>query len=150
MDYLQHHLVTLTARLLLLMDVGGIQHGVRRRRVAGAVINGSEILMLLAAVVILLSMLGINLSGLLIPAGVAAALASKDLAHNFLAGFFLFAVQVAPQHERCPECVQASYDGMQTGAKAFSITLWRSVRSQPPPSSGASATRGQACIGYGW
>ncbi len=67
-----------------------------RRSVAGAVINGSEILMLLAAVVILLSMLGINLSGLLIPAGVAAALASKDLAHNFLAGFFLFAVQVQP------------------------------------------------------
>ena len=50
--------------------------------------------MLVAAVVILLSMLGLNLSGLLIPAGVALALAAKDLSHNFLAGFFLFAVQV--------------------------------------------------------
>ena len=36
------------------------------------------------------------LQGLLIPAGVAAALAAKDLSHNFLAGFFLFAVQVWP------------------------------------------------------
>lgn len=63
-------------------------------RVGGAIINGSEICVLLAAVVILLSMLGINLSGLLIPAGVAVALAAKDLSHNFLAGFFLFAVQV--------------------------------------------------------
>ena len=37
--------------------------------------------------------LGVNLSGLLLPAGVALAFAAKDLSHNFLAGFFLFAVQ---------------------------------------------------------
>jgi len=61
--------------------------------VSGAIINGSEVCVLVAAVVILLSMLGLNLSGLLIPAGVALALAAKDLSHNFLAGFFLFAVQ---------------------------------------------------------
>ncbi len=60
---------------------------------SGAIINGSEVCVLVAAVVILLSMLGLNLSGLLIPAGVALALAAKDLSHNFLAGFFLFAVQ---------------------------------------------------------
>jgi small-conductance mechanosensitive channel len=64
------------------------------RRVSGAVVNASEVTVLVAAVVILLSMLGLNLSGLLIPAGVALALAAKDLSHNFLAGFFLFAVQV--------------------------------------------------------
>jgi Mechanosensitive ion channel len=63
-------------------------------RVSGAVVNASEVTVLVAAVVILLSMLGLNLSGLLIPAGVALALAAKDLSHNFLAGFFLFAVQV--------------------------------------------------------
>lgn len=66
-------------------------------RVSGAVVNASEVCVLVAAVVILLSMLGLNLSGLLIPAGVALALAAKDLSHNFLAGFFLFAVQVAPR-----------------------------------------------------
>lgn len=66
----------------------------RSCRVSGAVVNGSEVCVLVAAVVILLSMLGLNLSGLLIPAGVALALAAKDLSHNFLAGFFLFAVQV--------------------------------------------------------
>lgn len=57
-------------------------------------INGSELCVLLAAVVIFLSMLGLNLSSLLIPIGIAAAIAAKDLSHNFLAGFFLFAVQV--------------------------------------------------------
>lgn len=64
-------------------------------RVAGAVINGSELCVLLAAVVIFLSMLGLNVSSLLIPIGIAIAIAAKDLSHNFLAGFFLFAVQVS-------------------------------------------------------
>ena len=43
--------------------------------------------------VILLSMIGVNVSALLLPAGVAAAVAAKDLSHNFLAGFFLMMVQ---------------------------------------------------------
>jgi Mechanosensitive ion channel len=72
--------------------------------VSGAVVNASEVTVLVAAVVILLSMLGLNLSGLLIPAGVALALAAKDLSHNFLAGFFLFAVQVPPGALSCLLC----------------------------------------------
>lgn len=43
--------------------------------------------------VILLSMLGVNVSALLLPAGIAAAVAAKDLSHNFLAGAFLMIVQ---------------------------------------------------------
>lgn len=43
--------------------------------------------------IILLSMLGVNVSALLLPAGVAVAIAAKDLSHNFLAGFFLMVVQ---------------------------------------------------------
>ncbi len=65
-----------------------------RRRVSGAVINASEMCSLGGALVIMLSIIGINVSALLIPAGIALALAAKDLSHNFLAGFFLFAVQV--------------------------------------------------------
>ena len=65
-----------------------------RCRVSGAVINASEMCSLGGALVIMLSIIGINVSALLIPAGVALALAAKDLSHNFLAGFFLFAVQV--------------------------------------------------------
>ena len=38
-------------------------------------------------------MLGVNVSALLLPAGVALAFAAKDLSHNFLAGFFLIMVQ---------------------------------------------------------
>lgn len=45
------------------------------------------------AAVILLSMLGVNVSALLLPAGIAAAVAAKDLSHNFLAGAFLMIVQ---------------------------------------------------------
>ena len=57
-------------------------------------INASEMCSLGGALVIMLSIIGINVSALLIPAGVAIAIAAKDLSHNFLAGFFLFAVQV--------------------------------------------------------
>ena len=80
---------------------------------AGAIINGSEVVVLVAAVVILLSMLGLNLSGLLIPAGVAMALAAKDLSHNFLAGFFLFAVQA-----RCSACWQRLLPGLHVNPPA--------------------------------
>lgn len=38
-------------------------------------------------------MLGVNVSALLLPAGIAAAVAAKDLSHNFLAGAFLMIVQ---------------------------------------------------------
>ena len=65
-----------------------------RRRVSGAVINASEMCSLGGALVIMLSIIGSNVSALLIPAGVALAIAAKDLSHNFLAGFSLFAVQV--------------------------------------------------------
>mmetsp|Transcript_16269 Transcript_16269/g.48752 ORF Transcript_16269/g.48752 Transcript_16269/m.48752 type:complete len:577 (+) Transcript_16269:190-1920(+) len=92
------------------------RQGAIDQRVGGAIINGSEICVLLAAVVILLSMLGINLSGLLIPAGVAVALAAKDLSHNFLAGFFLFAVQPFKLGDRVG--VPHSGAGMEGGGQS--------------------------------
>ena len=60
---------------------GGLDH-----RVSGAIITSSECTALLAAFVIVLSMLGVNVNALLLPAGVALAYAAKDLSHNFLAG----------------------------------------------------------------
>jgi hypothetical protein len=60
---------------------GGLDH-----RVSGAIITFSECAALLAAFVIILSMLGVNVNALLLPAGVALAFAAKDLSHNFLAG----------------------------------------------------------------
>jgi hypothetical protein len=62
-------------------------------RLAGGIITVSECSALLVAMVVILSMLGVNVSALLLPAGVALAVAAKDLTHNFLAGFFLFVVQ---------------------------------------------------------
>ncbi|KAK9866053.1 hypothetical protein WJX84_005107 [Apatococcus fuscideae] len=62
-------------------------------RISGAIITTSECAALLAGGIIVLSMLGVNVSALLLPAGIALAFAAKDLSHNFLAGFFLFAVQ---------------------------------------------------------
>ncbi len=52
-----------------------------------------RLLLQVQAGVILLSMLGVNVSALLLPAGIAVAVAAKDLSHNFLAGFFLMVVQ---------------------------------------------------------
>ena len=55
-------------------------------RVSGSIITASECCALLAAFVIMLSMLGVNVNALLLPAGIALAYAAKDLSHNFLAG----------------------------------------------------------------
>ncbi len=55
-------------------------------RVSGAIITASECCALVAAMIIVLSMIGINVSALLLPAGFALAYAAKDLSHNFLAG----------------------------------------------------------------
>ena len=55
-------------------------------RVSGAIITASECCALVAAMIIVLSMIGINVSALLLPAGIALAYAAKDLSHNFLAG----------------------------------------------------------------
>ena len=68
---------------------GGLDH-----RVSGAIITSSECTALLAAFVIVLSMLGVNVNALLLPAGVALAYAAKDLSHNFLAG-------EGPRHAVC-------------------------------------------------
>lgn len=62
-------------------------------RMAGGIITVTEVSTLLVALVVLLSMIGVNVSALLLPAGIAIAVAAKDLSHNFLAGFFLFVVQ---------------------------------------------------------
>ena len=59
---------------------------------SAAIITASECAALLAALVILLSMI-VNVSALLIPAGVALAFAAKDLSHNFVAG----AAQIKPK-----------------------------------------------------
>lgn len=69
------------------------KQGAIDNRLAGGIITVSEVSTLLVAAVVLLSMLGVNVSALLLPAGIAVAVAAKDLAHNFLAGFFLFVVQ---------------------------------------------------------
>ncbi len=55
-------------------------------RISGAIITTSECAALLAGGIIVLSMLGVNVSALLLPAGIALAFAAKDLSHNFLAG----------------------------------------------------------------
>ena len=64
-------------------------------RLASFVITASECLSLLSMLLVLLSMLGVNIgSALLLPAGVAVAVAGQQLAANWLAGFFLFMAQV--------------------------------------------------------
>jgi len=61
----------------------------------------------MAAFVIVLSMLGLNVNALLLPAGVALAYAAKDLSHNFLAGASLFIHSCAPRN----------YDWLEGNAK---------------------------------
>jgi small-conductance mechanosensitive channel len=53
----------------------------------------TECTSLLLAAIVVLSTLGINISGLLLPAGVVLAIASRDLLHNFIAGERLLGVQ---------------------------------------------------------
>jgi hypothetical protein len=62
-------------------------------RMAAALVTLTECITLLLAGIVVLSMIGINISGLLVPAGICVAIASKDLLQNLLAGFFLFIVQ---------------------------------------------------------
>ena len=69
------------------------RQGALDHRISAAVITGSELFTMLGAGVIVLSALGVNVSGLLLPAGVCLAIAAKDLAHNFLAGRWLSAVR---------------------------------------------------------
>ncbi|CAL5225595.1 g8443 [Coccomyxa viridis] len=88
---------------------GGLDH-----RVSGAIITASECTALLAAFVIVLSMLGVNVNALLLPVGIALAYAAKDLSHNFLAGFFLFAVQPFKLGDR----VAVSYSTPASGGRA--------------------------------
>ncbi|GMH33780.1 hypothetical protein BSKO_01614 [Bryopsis sp. KO-2023] len=60
---------------------------------ATTLITCTECTAILIAGVVILSMSGVNVSGLFLPAGICFALAAKDLSHNFLAGIFLFLVQ---------------------------------------------------------
>jgi hypothetical protein len=62
-------------------------------RMAAGLYTFTECASLMLAGIVILSMLGINISGLLLPAGICVAIASKDLLQNLLAGFFLFVVQ---------------------------------------------------------
>jgi hypothetical protein len=69
------------------------KQGALDNRIAGGIITVSECSTLVTALIVVLSMLGVNVSALLLPAGIAVAVAAKDLSHNFLAGLFLFVVQ---------------------------------------------------------
>jgi hypothetical protein len=69
------------------------KQGALDNRIAGGIITVSECSTLVSALIVVLSMLGVNVSALLLPAGIAVAVAAKDLSHNFLAGLFLFVVQ---------------------------------------------------------
>jgi hypothetical protein len=69
------------------------KQGAIDQRLANNINSAAELAVLVTASVIMLSMLGVNVSALLLPAGVALALAAKDLSHNFFAGFFLMMVQ---------------------------------------------------------
>ena len=53
---------------------------------AHAIMNWTEGLTLVTAGLVILSLFGVNISGLLLPAGICIALSAKDLAHNLLAG----------------------------------------------------------------
>jgi small-conductance mechanosensitive channel len=83
------------------------KQGAIDQRMANNINSGTELAVLMTAAVILLSMLGVNVSALLLPAGIALALAAKDLSHNFLAGLHLMAAQpfrCAWAEQRCVEC----------------------------------------------
>ncbi|GAB4814912.1 hypothetical protein N2152v2_001958 [Parachlorella kessleri] len=70
------------------------RQGAVDNRLASFVITASECLSLLSMLLVLLSMLGVNIgSALLLPAGLAVAVAGQQLAGNWLAGFFLFMAQ---------------------------------------------------------
>jgi Mechanosensitive ion channel len=122
-------------------------HGVDRvpRRVSGAIITATEMCMLVAALVIILSMIGVNVNALLIPAGVALAIAAKDLSHNFLAGFFLFAVQPFKMGDR----VAVSYSTPAVAGNGPSSSWFEGVcdkvdlrwASAPPPDLRASCKK---------
>ncbi|KAK9803204.1 hypothetical protein WJX73_003055 [Symbiochloris irregularis] len=81
-----------------------------------SIITGSECIALMSAAIILLSLLGVNVSALLVPAACAVAFAAKDLSHNFLAGFFLFAAQPFRAGDRVAVCssTQAAAPGPVT------------------------------------
>jgi len=78
------------------------RQGALDQRVSAAIITASECAALLAALVILLSMI-VNVSALLIPAGIALAFAAKDLSHNFVAGAVALA---GPEQGRRPGCMR--------------------------------------------
>ena len=65
-------------------------------RVSGAIVTASECCALIAAMVIILSLVGVNVNGLLLPAGIALAFAAKDLSHNFLAGRIISTEKIFP------------------------------------------------------
>lgn len=60
---------------------------------AHTLMNWVEGLTLVTAGLVILSLFGVNISALLLPAGICIALAAKDLSHNFLAGLVLFLAQ---------------------------------------------------------
>ncbi len=55
-------------------------------RVSGAITTACEILSLIAAILTVLINVGVNVSALLLPAGIALAFAARDMTQNFLAG----------------------------------------------------------------
>lgn len=67
----------------------------------------TECTSLLLAGIVVLSMLGINISGLLLPAGVVLAIASRDLLQNFIAGVLV--VGLGPGLGPVQHCTQSAF-----------------------------------------
>lgn len=69
------------------------RQGAIDNRFANAMHTTLELCAIVAALMVILTLVGFNISGLLLPAFVAAAFACKDILINFVSGFFLFVVQ---------------------------------------------------------
>lgn len=83
-----------------------LQGRIDLRTLAGARMI-TECTSLLLAGIVVLSMLGINISGLLLPAGVVLAIASRDLLQNFIAGVLV--VGLGPGLGPVQHCTQSAF-----------------------------------------
>ena len=80
--------VTLQNTVSLLYRQGAVDN-----RLANAMHTLVELAAIVAGLMVVLTLVGVNVSGLLLPAFVAAAFCCKDVFINFVSGFFLFVVQ---------------------------------------------------------
>lgn len=100
----------------------------------------TECTSLLLAGIVVLSMLGINISALLLPAGVVLAIASRDLLQNFIAGFFLVLAQPFRLGDKVAiSCTVPVGSSTYTSAAAATVST---------PSGTATAAAATAANGY--